>query len=153
MINGRVSRFKNLCVITFISDIVSRIAMGKIFLSGIIVKGLGEGTYFMSMQHYQNEIKKKLGFKPYPGTLNLKVGKKQINLLKKIVPIKINGFKSVNKTFGGASCYKAKIKTINSAIIIPDLTKHKDIIEIIAPVHMKSELKLKDGDEIQVGLL
>ncbi len=127
--------------------------MANAFLNGIIVKGLGEGTYFMSMQHYQNEIKEKLGFTAYPGTLNLKVNKKQINLLKKLKPIKIDEFKQKNKMFGGASCYKAKIKNIDGSIIIPDLTKHKDIIEFIAPIHLKSELKLKDGDKVKVELL
>ena len=121
-------------------------------IKGTIVRGLGEGTYFMSMQHYQKEIKKKLGFKAYPGTLNLKVDVKQINSLKNFNKIEINGFKQKNKTFGGADCYKAQIKNINGAIIIPHLTKHKNIIEFIAPVHLKSELKLKDGDKIKVEL-
>ena len=122
-------------------------------LNVIIVRGLGEGAFFMSMRHYQQEIKKKLGFEVYPGTLNLKVGKKQKDILKSIKPIKIDGFKSGNKTFGGANCYRAKIKNINCSIIVPDLTKHKDVIEFIAPVHLKSELKLKDGDKIKVELL
>ena len=125
----------------------------KIAINGTILRGLGEGAYFMSMQHYQEEIKDKLGFKAYPGTLNLKVSRKQADSLKNIAPIKINGFKSGNKTFGGASCYKAKIKNIGGSIIIPDLTKHKDIMEFIAPIHLKSELKLKDGDKVKVELL
>ena len=125
----------------------------KIILNGTIVRGLGEGTFFMSMEHYKNQIKKKLGFDAYPGTLNLKVEKNQINLLKKINPIKIVGFEKDNKTFGGASCYKAKIKNINGSIILPDLTKHKGVIEFIAHVHLKSELKLKDGDKIKIELI
>lgn len=121
-------------------------------LNGVVMRGLGEGAFFMSMQHYQKEIKKKLGFNAYPGTLNLKVGKKQADLLKKIVPVKINGYESGSKTFGGANCYKAKIKHVNGSIIVPDLTKHKSVIEFIAPVHLKSELKIKDGDQIKVEL-
>lgn len=107
----------------------------------------------MSMEHYRNEIKKKLGFNAYPGTLNLKVIKNQSDLLKKIVPIKIDGYKSGNKMFWGANCYKAKIKNVSGSIIVPDLTRHKDVIEFIAPVHLKSELKLKDNDKIKVELL
>ena len=122
-------------------------------LTGTIVGGLGEGTYFMSMQHYQKEIKKKLGFKAYPGTLNLKVSKKQKGSLKNFNIIKIEGFKQKNKIFGGADCYKAKIKNMNGAIIVPHLTKHKkDIIEFIAPVHIKTELNLKEGDKIKIEL-
>ena len=121
-------------------------------VKGAIVRGLGEGAYFMSMRHYQKEIKKKLGFKAYHGTLNLKTNNKQKDLLKKLVPIKINGFRQKNKEYGGADCYKANVNGINGAIIIPHLTKHKDILEFIAPVHLKSELKLKDGDKIKVEL-
>ena len=119
----------------------------------IIVRGLGEGTYFMSMQHYQNEIKKKLGFKAYSGTLNLKIDAKKVSLLNNFKQIKINGFKQKNKTYGGADCYKAKIKNIEGAVIVPHLVKHKkNIIEFIAPIHLKSELKLKDGNRVKVEL-
>ena len=121
-------------------------------VNGVVARGLGEGAFFMTMEHYKKEIKNKLGFNAYPGTLNLKVGKKQLNLLKKIMPIRINGYKSKNKTFGGVNCYKAKIKNINGSVILPDLTKHKDIIEFVAPVHLKSELKLKNGDKIKIEL-
>jgi riboflavin kinase len=124
-----------------------------IVFNGIIVSGLGEGTFFMSMQYYKNEIKDKLGFNAYPGTLNLKVRKEYIDLLKNKLPIRIDVFKSNNKTFGGVSCYKAKIKNVNGSIIIPDLTKHKNIIEFIAPVHLKSKLKLKDGDKLTIKLI
>ena len=122
-------------------------------INGIVLRGLGEGTFFMSMENYQKEIKKKLGFDAYPGTLNLKVGKRQVDLLNGIVPIKIDGFKSGNKTFGGVNCYKAKIENINGSIIMPELTRHKDVIEFIAPVHLKSVLKLKDGDKVTIKLI
>ena len=98
------------------------------------------------------EIKDKLGFDAYPGTLNLKVNKKQFDSLKNINPIKIDGLKKNNKTFGGASCYMAKIKNINGSIIIPDLTKHKYIVEFISHMHLKSELKLKDGDKVKIEI-
>ncbi len=119
---------------------------------GCIIRGLGEGTYFMSMQHYRDEFKKKLGFNAYPGTLNLKITKKEFESLKNKLNIKIGGFKLKNKIFGAVNCCKAKIKNINGAIIIPELTKHKNIIEFIAPVHMKSGLKLKDGDKVRVEI-
>ena len=125
---------------------------GNIIVNGTIVLGLGEGTYFMSMPHYRREIKDKLDFESYPGTLNIKVNKKEFDSLKNQTSIKIQGYKSGNKIFGGASCYKARIMSVNGAIIIPDLTKHKDILEFIAPLHLKSELKLKDGDKIKVEL-
>ncbi len=122
-------------------------------LNGTVVRGFGEGAYFISMRHYQKEIKDKLGFNAYPGTLNIRVGKKQTDMFKDTVPVRIDGCKAGNKTFGGASCYRASINDANIAIIMPDLTKHKDVVELIAPFHLKSELKLKDGDKIKVRLL
>ena len=121
-------------------------------ISGVIVRGLGEGTYFMSMQHYQKEIKKKLGFMAYPGTLNIKLSKKLNNSLNDSKKILIEGFTKGDKTFGGIDCYKAAVKNINGAVIIPHMTKHRDVIEFIAPVHVKTELKLKDGNKIKVEL-
>ncbi len=123
-------------------------------INGIIIRGYGEGAFFMSMQHYKKEIKKRLGFDAYPGTLNLKVGKRQADLLRKIPPIKIDGFKTGNKTFGGADCYRAKIKNIDGSVIVPQLTNHKkNIVEFIAPVHLKSKLKIKEGDKIKIELI
>lgn len=121
-------------------------------IDGVIVRGLGEGTFFMSMRHYQKEIKKKLGFMAYPGTLNIKVGKKQRASLNNLSKVLIEGFKQGHKTFGGIDCYRARIKDITGAIIIPHMTKHKDIIELIAPVHVKTKLKLKDGNKIKVEI-
>jgi len=121
-------------------------------LDGIVVAGLGEGTYFMSMEHYKKEIKKKLGFDAFPGTLNIKTDKENIDSFKKINPIIIVGFEKDDKTFGGASCYRAKIENIDGAIIIPEINKHKDIIEFIAPVNLKLELSIKDGDKIKIQI-
>lgn len=121
-------------------------------ISGIIAAGLGEGAFFMSMGHYRNEIRQKLGFDAYPGTLNIKTnGKVSFEGLSKI---RIEGYASNKKKFGGAICYRAKLKNIEGAIIFPDLTRHdKNIIEFIAPVYLRSELKLEDGVEITIELL
>ena len=125
----------------------------KIVLNCIIMSGPGEGAFFMSMHHYKDEIKKKLGFDAYPGTLNLKVSQEELNSIKNMNVIRIEGYKSGNKTFGGADCYKARIKGVNGAIITPDLTKHKNIIEFIAPVYLRSKLNLNDDDKIKVEIL
>lgn len=127
--------------------------MGGVVFEGIVTHGLGEGSFFISMEHYKKEIKEKLGFDAYPGTLNIKTNKEQLDSLKKINPIRIEGYEKDNKKFHGANCYKAKINNITGAIIVPDLTRHKDIAEFIAPVNLKSELNIKDGDKIKIELI
>jgi riboflavin kinase len=128
--------------------------MERIILEGIVTTGLKEGAFFMSMEYYKKEIKKKLGFDAYPGTLNIKINKEQIESIKKINQIRIDAYKKDDKTFGGISCYKAKINNINGSIVIPDINKHKkDIIEFIAPFHLKSKLKIKHKDKVKVELI
>ena len=48
---------------------------------------------------------------------------------------------------------KSTLENIKGAVIIPDLTKHKDIVEFIAPIHLKSELKINDGDKLKIELI
>ena len=108
----------------------------------MVVSGLGEGSYFMSMPHYKKEIKEKLGFEAFPGTLNIKAKEKiGVENSKKIT---ISGFGKNGKKVGGVSCWKARIDKIEGAIIIPEISKHKDILEFIAPVSVKSSLGIKE---------
>ncbi len=127
--------------------------MGYIYFEGTIASGLGRGAYFLSMGYYKGKLKNKLGFEPYLGTLNLHIGREKSGLLNKIMPIRIGSFKKGGKTYGGASCYRIKINGIDAAIIVPDLTEHGEkMVEVIAPVNLKSELKIKDGDKIKIEL-
>lgn len=126
---------------------------GKKFINGILVSGMGEGAYFMSMPHYQREIKKKLGFDAYPGTLNLMVDAEKYDLLENSNKIVIDGFRQGGKTFGGADCYLAKIRDADGAIIVPHISKHeKNIIEFISPIYLREKFKLGDGDNVTIGL-
>ena len=128
--------------------------MGEIGFEGTITSGLGEGAVFISIDYYKDNIRNKLGFEPYPGTLNLEMGKGQQAKLRAITSIRIESFKKNGKTYGGASCYKIKINNINAAIIVPDLTEHEEnMIEIVASVNLKSKLKVKDGDKVKIELV
>jgi len=128
--------------------------MGDMVIEGIVTSGLGKGAVFMSIDYYKEKIKEKLGFEAYPGTLNFLIDNEQLNTLKRIDPIRIDGFKKDGKTFGGVSCYKIKINNIDGSIIIPDLTEHEEnMVEVIAPVNLKSELQIKDGDKVKIQLI
>lgn len=118
-------------------------------ITGKVVSGLGEGKIFLSMEHYKDEIEKKLGFEVFPGTLNIKTQQSFVG--KDLAPIKIEGCARNNRKFGGATCYRARIRNIECAIIVPDITRHdKSIVEIIAQDHLRTELSLKDNDKITV---
>ena|SRR3989338_2358532 len=128
--------------------------MGEIGFEGTITSGMGKGAVFVSIDYYNSNIREKLGFSPYSGTLNLEIGKGQQIQLRAMVPIRIESFKKNGKAYGGASCYKIKINGIDAAIIVPDLTEHEEsMIEIVAPINLKSKLKVGDGDKVKIELV
>ena len=131
--------------------------LGSIFaekqeLTGIITKGIGEGRYYVSLDGYQKQFKEKLGFKAYPGTLNLRVKRPEaLEFISSLKPVAINGFETKDRTFGKLSAYKIKINSTTGAIIVPERSRHEeDIIEAIAPVNLKQKLKLKDNSRLRI---
>ena len=126
-------------------------------IQGTLKSGLGEGAYFISLKHYNNEINKKLGFNPFKGTLNVHVEEKKLkDFLENIERSKImliEGFEDNGKKFGSVRCIKAKIKDAEGAIIIPDINKHKDIIEFISCYNLREKLKLKEDDVVDIEII
>lgn len=126
-------------------------------LKGKIISGLGEGRYYMQIDGYRKQFREKLGFNPYPGTLNVKLyGEENIkarHFLERFEGIEIKGFVHEGRTFGKVKCFKAEINGINGAVIFPERGHHGfDIVEFIAPVNVKREKGLKDGEEVRIRI-
>lgn len=125
---------------------------------GHIITGMGEGAYYMSLNGYKQQFKEKLGYEPYPGTLNIKLNSMLYVEAKKEMlkypSIDIEGFSDQSRTYGWVKCYPAYINdsvNINSSILILERTHYDDsIIEIIAPFSIKEQFSLKDGDYIRL---
>jgi len=123
--------------------------MKLIVIRGKIVAGLGQGQFFSNQDGYKLQFAQKLGFQPYPGTLNLKLEEPFVQPRRKA--IEIHGFKEDSRTYGGCRCYPCWIKGIDCAIIRPDRSRHSpNIIEIMAPVNLRISLNLQDGDEVEL---
>ncbi|MET1124770.1 MAG: winged helix-turn-helix domain-containing protein/riboflavin kinase [Archaeoglobaceae archaeon] len=123
-------------------------------ISGRVFSGLGEGRYYVSLDGYRKQFREKLGFDPYPGTLNLKIPREQMHfrrMLEREEGILIKGFRSENRTFGDVKAFKAKIKDTECAVVLPKRTHYPpDVLEIIAPVKLRNSLGLEDGDMVEV---
>ncbi len=124
-------------------------------LTGKVITGLGEGQYYISLDGYRAQFREKLGFDPYPGTLNIKLDADSIEMRKRIsAHIKISGFTKENRTFGCGSCFNVVISDVMGAVIVPERTHYpEDIIEIIAPVNLREHLALKDGSVVHVEVI
>jgi len=124
-----------------------------ITLHGTVKDGMGEGQYYIDQEGYKVQFEKKLGFKPYPGTLNISVDKEDVgklDVIKSTAGIPIEGFNYGGRTFGDVIAYKSKIKNIDCAIVVPARSHYVDIIEIICQYHLRRTLSLNTDDRVDV---
>lgn len=123
---------------------------------GTIVSGMGEGAYYMSMKGYEKQFKSKLGYIPFPGTLNVKLKDKEFIEAKRTLDthpgIMINGFSDGKRTYGWVKCYPSKINnSIDAALITLERTHHDDsVIELISKENIKKTTKLSTGSQISI---
>ena len=128
----------------------------SVTIEGTVFTGLGEGAYYISKEVYRKQFIEKLGFDPYPGTLNLKLATdydlKTRTELETYPAIEIEGFENENRTFGLVKCYPANIDNKVRGAIVFALRSHYDVsvLEVIASMCLRKQLNLKDGNKVKV---
>jgi riboflavin kinase len=130
-------------------------ALRSVIIMGEVFTGLGEGAYYVSLNGYRTQIVEKLGFDPYPGTLNLKLTDPSDMYFREILShragILIKGFSDGRRTYGSVKAFKAKMHNIDAAVLLIERTHYgRDTLEVIAPVNLRQALSLKDGDRVSV---
>ncbi len=124
-------------------------------IAGVVTSGLGEGRYYLSQPGYVLQFAERLGYGPFPGTLNVRVAGDdllKVGAVKHWTGVRIDGFQASGRTFGGATCFPARLGGQACHLIVPDRSHYQDVIEIIAPVSLRETLQLKDGDRAEVEL-
>jgi riboflavin kinase, archaea type len=128
---------------------------GRLRFTGTVASGLGEGRYYLSQPGYIVQFQERLGYTPFPGTLNIRVDPKEllrIEGLKDWEGIRIDGFHASGRTFGGATCYGGRINGRPCHLIRPDRSHYQDVVEVIAPESLRESLSLRDGDTVTVEM-
>jgi len=124
-------------------------------IAGKIVSGAGEGAYFTRINWVQEQCAERLGFKPYPGTLNLEISSEYIPIIESLNLEEGIELISPDPKFCNAKAFAVSLGDIGGALIMPDekVRIHaKNIIEIIAPLNIKASLNVSDGDFISVAI-
>ncbi len=140
--------------------------------TGLVASGLGRAHVFMAQDHYQNQFKPLLGSGAWPGTLNIELDDsahdawqairiasglpaESTNITCDAEMFRIDGFEREGRSFGGATAMLATLYVGDGlsesvAVLLPDLTRHKDVMELISSRFLREALGLTDGDPVRV---
>ncbi|MGD8990026.1 MAG: CTP-dependent riboflavin kinase [Desulfobacterales bacterium] len=124
-------------------------------IMGKVISGAGEGAYFTQIDWVQQQCHQKLGFKPSPGTLNVEVASDDLPKIVTLDPKKGVALISPDSKFCNAVAFPVMLEEVKAAIIRPEekVRIHAaNVIEIIAPLNIKTFLNVNDGDEIKFVL-
>jgi len=130
---------------------------------GTVTSGMGEGRHYISLSGYMSQFRTRLGYEPFPGTLNVDLTPESVHARGELDAMEdeatpIDGWEDGDRTFGPATCYAARIEADDGAydeahVIVPERTHHDATqLEIIAPVKLRDALDLADEDAIRIAV-
>jgi len=127
-------------------------------LKGVLVSGMGEGAYYMALKGYTKQFKLKIGYVPFPGTLNVRLDQKThqeaIKQFETLEGIKIKSFSDGKRSYGWVKCFPAKLNnSISCELIMLERTHHDDsVVELISKICLRKTGKLKDGSKVSIKI-
>jgi len=120
----------------------------KWIIRGRVASGARAAAHFTQLDWVQKQCREKLGFSPFPGTLNLTVERDYLPILTDMqVADAIELIPEGNNNCMGKAL-PVSIEGIRGAIIIPDRNVNiheKNVVEVMAPVGLRESLGLVDG--------
>ncbi len=129
---------------------------------GEVTTGMGEGKYYISLEGYAKQFREKLGYEPFPGTLNIDLNEESVKRkksLSNIDGVRIDEWEDEERSYGAATCYPAIItnnkneKEVKGHIIEPERTHHSgSTIELISPVKLLDELNINEGNYVKIKI-
>lgn len=131
----------------------------ELVLTGTVTGGMGEGRHYITLPGYMEQFKGRLGYEPFPGTLNVELDEESVRTRGEITSvdaIAIDAWEDDDRTYGAATCYAVTLVVDDDRYgtahaIVPDRTHHDDDqFELIAPDRLRDELGLTDGEPIEI---
>ena len=127
-------------------------AKKHITVTGTIVRGVGQSASFLCLAWVDRQIVEKLGFSPYPGTLNIDV--RDPNVQKEMKGAGSEKLRPEEAGFCDALiCGGLIAGKHRCGVVLPLVPGYPEtILEIVAPVNLKEALQVEDGDAVAVEL-
>jgi len=124
-------------------------------ITGKIVSGVKQGAFFTQLDWVQEQCLEKLGFKPFPGTLNLEVAIENVAIIGALQAQEGIELVPPDSNFCSGLVFPITVEGISGAIVAPaaDVRVHaKNVIEIISRLGLKDALGVEDGDWVTLTI-
>ena len=134
----------------------------KATMTGIIFSDLGQASSFMALDWVQDLLKQRLGYHPFPATLNVRPKATEDARTWQRVQGELAGTPLTPASEGhcSAKLFRVEIHApgsaakIGGAVLVPEVKDYpKDKIEIVAPVRLKDHFDVHDGDQLTLEFL
>ena len=133
-------------------------------ITGTICTGLGEGAAFMSLNWVRQVLRERLGFEPFPATLNLRLESEEEMARWEKIRGSAGGINvpAPDPSFCESRCWHVMISgavdrrdvNVRGAVLFPQVGDYpRDKVEIVAPVSLKDSLGARDGDRLTLEFL
>ena len=132
---------------------------GDIQVKGVVFSDLGRAQAFLGIDWVRNAIRDRVGFEPYPGTLNIRADGADLArweqvrhqggkiILPSPDPAFCNAFLFPGFARGWRSGARERV-----AVVVPEVNEYPaDKLELIAAVSFKQAHSVRDGDELTVA--
>jgi riboflavin kinase len=124
----------------------------QIFFEGTVFSGQGRGKKFVELPWFKRQVEEKVGFSPYPGTLNLLLTGKNVEN-RRLLEISDGLTVEPQTGYYSGIMFRANIKGLECAVVIPIMPNYpNDVLEIIAPECLREQLKLVDNSVVTVSV-
>nr|EGQ40927.1 MAG: transcriptional regulator of a riboflavin/FAD biosynthetic operon [Candidatus Nanosalinarum sp. J07AB56] len=111
--------------------------------------GREEAQEYLEIDGYQDGIEDLLGFRPFPGTLNLEVDKDIYRELKEGSVQRLESFEAEGEQYPGGFLYPISVEGEEAAVLEPDVTDHPpEVLEVVAEDKLRDKIKAQDGDTV-----
>lgn len=124
-------------------------------ISGCVEQGMKKGAYYV--EQFSDRFREKIGFYPFPGTLNVRLkterdieARKEMDKKEHVL---IEPFEQGGKSFVQVKCYPCTINNVKGVVVVPGRTDHPpEVIEVIAEASLRETLSIKDGDCVTIEI-
>ena len=122
------------------------------WIRGEVVSGAGVAAGFTEVPWVREQTRERLGFVPYPGTLNLRLSSAEALAAWKRLKAGPGVPLEPQPGFCAGRCYPVLVEGwLRAAVVVPEVEGYPaDSLELLAPVRLRDALGVEDGSLVTV---